>query len=515
MKPLTGLDAAFLYLESDRAPMHVGGLLVVSGTTPEGPLDFTRYRTMMSERMHLATVFRRRLVELPLNLGHPYWIEDPDFELDNHLLNVILDDPGGWPELLELSAQFFSTRLARSRPLWEVLFVSNCRLEGYPDDCVAVLSKVHHAAIDGVSGAEIQGAILDPTAAPRKLPTPPPWQPERVPSTAELLARTYGKAVTKTVGIAKMLGRTVAGTVSVAGALSGSKLPPMLFSAPKTVLNHPVTSRRSFGMAILPLERIKKLKNRAGATVNDVVLAVCSGALRRYLMSREDLPEKPLVAMAPISTRRPDQKDTLGNQITGMLVSLATDLPEPQARLARIMESARGSKTYSRAAKVTDLLEVIPSETAALASRLYCSTKIADKHNPFFNCIITNVPGPQQPLYLSGAEVLANIGMAPIFDGIGLILVVLSYNGQLSISATSCASIVPDVAGLTDLFGPALTELEEAIPEGWSPPTVRPVAKPKTLADATHNLRHALDRLESLIEQDEGTPSAAEPDRKD
>ncbi|MDJ0842309.1 MAG: wax ester/triacylglycerol synthase family O-acyltransferase, partial [Acidobacteriota bacterium] len=435
---------------------------------------------------------------------HPYWVEDPNFDLDNHLLEAELPEPGGLAELNDLAARFFSTCLVRHRPLWEVVFVGNLNLEGYPEGCCVSLSKVHHSAIDGVSGAEIMGAMMDPSPEPRKLPEPTPWKPERIPSTAELLARTYGKAVGKTMSLGKFVGKTVAGTIRVAagGDLRKVKPPPMLMTAPKTRLNIPVSAHRTFGFRVFPLERIKAAKNKAGATVNDLVLAMCAGALRAYLAGREDLPaDKPLIAMAPISTRSDKQKGTGGNQVTGMLVSLATDIADPVERLDTIMGSTRGSKVYSSAAKVTDLVELIPSETAALATRLYCSMKVAERHNPFFNCIITNVPGPQVPLYMAGTRILTNAGMAPIFDGIGLIIVITSYNGTLAISTTSCDSVIPDIEALLEGFEPALAELEEALPvEGRERKGVTK-RKESKLTNTVHSLQRSLDRIEALIER--------------
>lgn len=505
MKPLTALDAAFLYLESERAPMHVGGIILAESTLADGsPYTFDHFRQMMSERLHLSPIFRRRIVELPLNLGHPYWIEDPAFSLDNHLLHVSLPDPGGWAELMELSARFFSSCLSRSRPLWDGIFVTNVKLDTFDAPVTAFLSKVHHCAVDGVSGAEILGALLDPSPEPRVFKDAPAWEGERIPSAAELLARSYGKAIGKTASLTKMLGQTVASSAktAVGGELRNVKPPPMPFAAPKTLLNVPVDSHRTFSAKRFSLADIKRIKNMAGGTVNDVVLAVCAGALRRYLEGRNDLPDKPLIAMAPISTRTKEQSGTAGNQITGMLVSLATDLSDPLQRLDTIMGSARGSKTYSRAAKVTDILEFVPSATAAAASRLYCSMKVADRHRPFFNCIITNVPGPPVPLYLAGSRMLANIGMAPIFDGIGLILVIFSYNGQLTISATSCRGIIPDPEALTEAFAPAMAELEDALTQAgpqWRD-SVTPVAPPKPGAtDATRELHQSLDRVEALL----------------
>jgi len=508
MEPLTGLDAAFLYLESEQAPMHVGGVYLLEGKIPDGKLTFERFRQLHANRLDVSRVFRQRLVELPLNLGHPYWIEDPDFDLDKHILHVELVDPGGWKELQDLVAGFFSTCLKRDRPLWEAIFVEGLKMKGY-EGCCAVVSKVHHAGIDGVSGAEILGAILDPTPEPGQIPVKAPWQPDKVPSTAELLARTYGKAVSKTLSLTKFVGRSMANSVKMAatGDLRNVKPPPFPFAAPRSLLNVPVTARRTYSCRVFDLARFKRARKLIGATVNDMVLAVCAGALRAYLLGRDDLPEKPLVAMAPISTRGADQKGAMGNQVSGMLVSLATDLADPLERMATIMLSSRGSKMYSKALKVTDLMEFLPSETTALASRLYTRIKVADKHRPFFNCVITNVPGPQVPLYMAGAKMLVNVGMAPIFDGMGLILVITSYNGTLAISATSCDSIMPDVGVLTKGFDEAMQELEEALSQEGAATrletllTAGKTPKPEKRDGDNPRLTHTLDDLSSTLDK--------------
>lgn len=494
MEQLSGLDAAFLYLETPTTPMHIGGISIFDGSTRGTPFDFEAYRHLIASRLHLVRTFRRRLVPLPLNLGCPYWIEDPDFNLDFHLRHTALPRPGGWKELTRLMARTFSRPLDRARPLWEMVYVEGLdTIEGIPPGSFGMISKIHHAAIDGISGAEIVGMLLDLTRTPREIPAPKPWMPERMPSDLELLVRTYGQDLIQPVKLAQLLAHTVwsAVKVGVQWAIQDVKLPPLPFQAPRTRLNVPVTPHRVWDGVPLSLDRMKAIKSTlAGATINDVVLTICAGALRRYLQEKHDLPPEPLIAMAPISVRTEDEAGTMGNQVSAMLVSLATPEADPVKRLHLIHESAVQSKAYHQAigAKMLmDYSQFIPFAVAGLAARLYTRLHVARHHDPVFNVVITNVPGPQVPLYMGGARLLTHFGTAPIFDGMGLILVALSYAGHLTISATSCREIMPDVDVFVRYLKESLDELHAAVFKRRRSGAVKKTAltKPKSAGTAT------------------------------
>jgi diacylglycerol O-acyltransferase len=469
MQQLSGLDASFLYLETRNAPMHVGGVLLFQPRGRGGPFDLETYRRVVASRLHVARTFRQRLVTVPLDLGRPYWIEDPDFDLDFHIHHMALPRPGGWKELTKLTAHVFAQPLDRTRPLWEMTFVEGLHhVFGLRAGAFAIITKVHHAGIDGGSGAEILGALLalepdSPASPPSK-----PWKAERPPTDWELLTRAGGN-VLQPLKLASLLGRTGKSIVQ-AGALWGLKgatLPPVPFRAPRTSLNVPITPHRVWGGTLLALDRIKKIKAAVpGVTVNDVVLTVCAGALRGYLESKGDLPAKPLVAMAPISIRKEDERGTMGNQVSAMLVRLATDEPDPVRRLHLIHDGAFHSKGYHQAIgarTLTDYTHFIPFSVAGLAARLYTRMRVARMHSPPFNVVITNVPGPAFPLYLGDARLVAHLGAGPIFDGMGLFLAVFSYAGQLAITATSCREIMPDVDAFVRGLEDALEELEAAL----------------------------------------------------
>lgn len=468
MQQLSGLDATFLYIESTRAPMHVGGVYIFEPPKNDEKFDFYQFRDFIESRLHISRVFRQRLVEAPLDMSHPYWIEDPDFDIEYHLQYVAIPQPGGAKELLDLAARSFSRTMDRKRPLWELIIVEGLNIEGVPPNSFALISKVHHAAIDGGSGAEMMGALLNPSPAKKSAQgkdEEPYWESERIPTGIEIIARNYIKSVGTPVKLAKFLYETVGNTIDVAREAIAKWVepPPMPFTAPTTLFNAPVTPHRIFDGAKLPLERIKAMKNKANTTVNNVVLAVCAGALRRYLKDKNNLPKKPLVAMAPISVRNEEDKGAMGNKVSAMLVSLATNEEDPLKRLQLIHESATNSKVYSRAIGADKIMDLVPSELAALAARLYTKTKVVEYIRPVYNLVITNVPGPPIPLYMGGAKLLSHYGTAPLVDGLGLLMVVFSYAGSITISATSCRELMPDLDGFIENIYESAKELEDAL----------------------------------------------------
>ena len=471
MQQLTGLDSAFLYLETPNAPMQIGGLSIVAAETPRGTLDLEMLRDLLASRIHVSRTFTQRLVGVPLKLGNPYWTEDQEFDLDRHLQRTQLPEPGGWKQLSALMAWEFSQPMDRDRPLWELLLVEGLdTVDGIPPGSLGLISKIHHAAIDGVSGSEIMSALYDPTPEPREMAPAPPQQPAAAPSKTGLLKESGRHLLQVPRALSATVGETVKGVVKSGAAwgLKRVKPPPLPFTAPRSRLNVPVSHERTWSAAILSLERIKAIRTAfAGeATINDVVLTVCAGALRRYLLEKDDLPAKPLVAMVPISVRAEDERGAMGNRVSAMLVSLATDIDDPRERLRRVHQGAADSKIHHQAIgarTLTDVSRFIPFGLAGAAARLYTRAHLAEKHRPIFNLVITNVPGPQIPLYVAGAKLLAHIGAAPLFDGMGLILPIFSYNGSLAIGATSCREVMPDVDVFTGYLGDALDDLAAAV----------------------------------------------------
>lgn len=462
MEELSGLDASFLYLETPKMPMHIGGVSII-----EGSLQFDDFRQFVQDRLHTVDKLTQKLVMVPLSLDRPYWVDDPDFDLSLHLHRTALPRPGGWKELRYLASRLFSQQLDRERPLWEFIFVEGLdSIPQVPKGSVALISKVHHAGFDGKSGADLMTMLYDVSPKPRTVASAGPKEIEEVPGPLGLMAKSAYHFITRPGKLPGLLWDTGKSTLK-AGYLTrtqGITLPTMPFRAPKTRFNDTVEAGRVWNSAILDINRVKALRKVVeGATLNDVILAICAGALRRYLMEKNELPEKPLVAMVPVSTRTAEEKNAMGNQVSAMYVQLATDIEDPIKRLEKIHHNTVIGKLYQDAIDAKSLMgyaELIPFGLAGAAARFYTRAAIAKRHNPFFNVVITNVPGPQLPLYMAGHKLIVNMGTAPIFDGMGLIMPICSYNGTISISPTSAANLMPDLDDFTRYIRESANELE-------------------------------------------------------
>jgi diacylglycerol O-acyltransferase / wax synthase len=463
MEQLSGLDAAFVFLDARNAPMHVGGLHLYQPTGRK--FDFADFRAHVAACTEGSALFRRRLVQVPLRLGRPFWAEDPHFDLDLHLQHSGLPRPGDWGTLRELAARMFSRPLDPERPLWHLTFVSGLDAAGhFPSGSFAVISRVHHAAADGLGTLDMFSALwsheprrMRRKAAVRTAPT------ELVPGPLGLLKQSFGGAFRhpgKALGWAADMvrGGLGAGREFIAGE---HHAPPMLFQAPRSPFNVPISSRRGFDAAKVSLDEVRAIRAAVpGSTVNDVVLAVCSGGLRCYLQSLRQLPDKDLVAMAPISIRHKLEEGS--NRVSAMLVPLELRTRDPVERLRRIHQHALDSKAYTDAigaATLTDTSRFVPFSLATAAAGLYSSLHLARYHRPPFNLVITNVPGPRNALYLGTARLLEGYGTAPVLDGLGLILVITSYMDTLSISATAAHEAVPDVERLVECLRESHREL--------------------------------------------------------
>ncbi|MGQ0830950.1 MAG: WS/DGAT/MGAT family O-acyltransferase [Microthrixaceae bacterium] len=463
MKRLTGLDASFLSLETPSSHMHVAGLGIYDPSGVPGGLTLEKLTEAYSGRLHLAPPFRQRLVNVPFGLHHPLWIEDPDFDIRNHVRHTAIPAPGGPEQLANLVGRLVAQPLDRTRPLWEIWLI-----EGLEGGNVGLLSKVHHAAIDGASGNELLVALLDLTPEIAEHEPEEEWVPDRIPSTGELLAYATTSLARQPVRVAKALTRTATAALEIRrmGQSSGaSVLPPAPFAAPRTSFNAALSPARSYAYTSLDLPTVKAVKNAIGCTVNDVVLGLCGGALRDYLKAGDELPETPLVAMVPMSVRSEDQRDAMGNQVSSMLTSLATDVDDPIDRLKVIHEVMVHAKEQQKAIGADTLQEWTEFAAPALlgrAARLYSRMKWADHHAPVFNVTISNVPGPPFALYSAGAKLLANYPVGPIMDGSGINMTVMSYLDQLDFGLLACPDVLDDVWNIADGLHAALAELVEA-----------------------------------------------------
>ena len=464
IKAISGMDATFLYAESSTNHMHVGSLAVI-----EGSLKFETFKQIIHSRLHLIPKMRQRLMYVPLSIDYPYWVDDPNFDIDLHIMHIALPKPGGWKELREIASKIFSEPLDQSRPLWSFIFIEGLdTIPQIPAGSVALVSKMHHVAIDGVAGAGVLSLLFDLTSEKKEIPPPKPFKPKPLPNELSLIMKSAFSFAGEPLKFPRILTNTLTATIK-AGFLTRvqkQNLPTVPFTAPPTPINGIISARRKWNTAILSLDRILALKNAMGTSMNDVMLAICAGALRRYLFEKGKLPAKPLVAMVPVSTRTTDNSESEGNQITPMLVQLATNIEDPIERLKVINENTSRGKTYQGAVGAKTLArmaEAVPFGLANQAAQLYSRFQVAGMHNPVFNVTITNVPGPNIPLYINGHKLVSVMGMAPIIDGMGLIITIFSYNGYVTVSPTSDANSMPDLDVFSRYLRESANELEAAI----------------------------------------------------
>lgn len=450
MEQLSGQDASFLYSETARSPMHIGALAIYDPATTQGCKQrFKDILAFIEDRLDLAKTFRRKLVKVPFNLDHPYWVEDKDFDLEYHVRHIRLPEPGDWRQLCILSSRLHARPLDLTKPLWEMTVIEGLdSVPGLPEGSYAILSKFHHACVDGVSGADITEAIHSLVPNPPKPDAPEKaWRGENDPNPFELVTRGQFNNLTQPYRFAEVMARAVPAMGRFQKGLLEKKF-EVNAVIPRTRFNGVVSSHRVVEGRSFELDEIKKIKSLVeGATVNDAVLTIVGGALRKYLESKREAIGDSLVAMAPISVRSEEGKNAGGNQVAAMTVKLGNDIADPLQRLAFVHHSASSSKEMTNAvgAKLmTDFSQFIPATTAALATRLYTEFGMAENAAPAFNCVVTNVPGPQFPLYSAGARLVTQYGLGPIQDSMGLIFPVFSYCGNITITVNACRKMMPD-----------------------------------------------------------------------
>ncbi len=459
MQRLSGLDASFLYLETPSQPLHVCSLLELDASTIPGGYSFEKLRDELSVRLTAMPEFREKLADSPFNIDHPVWVEDNDFDVDRHLHRIAVPAPGGRAELAEMCGHIASLPLDRSRPLWEM-----CVIEGIDGTDpragggIAVLTKVHHAAVDGVTGANLMSQLCSPEADP---PAPEPVKATRPVSHWEIAGRGMLRFATRPVNLAtKVLPSTVSSVVdTVRRAMDGATMASP-FTAPQTPFNASISGRRTVAFAQLDLDDVKRVKNHFEVKVNDVVMALVAGALRKYLSDHDELPESSLVAMVPVSVH--GRSDRPGrNKVSGMFTSLQTDVDDPAERLEAIAAASSVAKEHSSAISASllqDWSQFAAPAVFGVAMRVYASTRLTESR-PVHNVVVSNVPGPQQPLYFLGAEVNAMYPLGPIFHGSGLNITVMSLNGKLDVGLISTPELLPDLWDLADDFVAGMKEL--------------------------------------------------------
>ena len=495
MKRLSALDALFLYMETPETPMHVASLTIFKPETPGGDL-FARFRAHTAARLDLLPSYRRRLESTPLGLDHPVWVVDDKLDLDYHLRHAALPKPGGMAELRALVAQLHAIPLDRTRPLWEYTFI-----EGLEDGAFAVYVKVHHSAMDGVAGMATLGVIydFDPEDEHENLPgriVPPDPEPS---DTIELATSAIGdfvrqgwRAVSALPSVAKALTRTAPHFVRDARFLFG-----YVRDMPRTPFNAAISGHRVYATASLPFAEVRALGRSRGVTVNDVVLALTAGALRRYLADRGALPEKPLTAGVPASLR-PTGDAHLNNQVIFTLSRLPTDVAEPLPRLAAAKAAGQEAKDL-----FADMREFVTTNVSILGAplvimglaRLWAGARAANYVWPSFNLVVSNVPGPKKPVYCVGAPATHYFPLSIPYHGTAINITVQSYLDTLDFGLIACSETVPDAQTIADSIVEEFAALKAAEAECARPDIVQRIAlsldaeppaaaKPITLGEA-------------------------------
>jgi WS/DGAT/MGAT family acyltransferase len=465
MIPVSTLDAAMLYAEAVAMPMHTMGVLIFERTDAESEdlgesALFERTRKVFAERIHLIPPFRRRIVQGPMQIGDPHWIEDPAFDLDNHLFNISLPSPGGMPELCDFVGTFAAKQLERDRPLWKVALV-----QGLEGNRIALVMKIHHAAMDGGRSAAIAGELLD-TSPEGRVVAPPDedWIPDREPTIPWLAADTLrtlaGKPRRALEAATKMASALRATGPSRAPEPPDEEAPekPTLFDAPTTMFNGALTPERCVSLVDVSFEDVKAVKAAFGTTVNDVVLAACTGSLRSWLTQHGGLPDRPLVSTVPVSVRH--DGDESGNRVSVIRVHLPVQIDDPVERLMAISEETARQKRRHRSGGGGDILKniadlvtnvTVPWITTHLVG-LYASSQLADRVPPLWNLIVSNIAGPPVPLYTTGAQLTHLFPLGPVQHGAGLNITVMSVVDRLCFGALACTALVPEVQDIGSGF---------------------------------------------------------------
>lgn len=480
MLQLSGLDTAFLNMETQTTFGHVATIMLFEGTSfPERDAS-ELVRAHIAARLHRLPPFYRRLVPVPLDLDRPYWINDANVDLEFHVRHMGIPPPGEDSQLADLVASLVARPIDRTRPLWELYVI-----EGLASGDVALLLKQHHASVDGASSMDMFKVLFDQTPNPPGEETPPAVTGEAEPSPWELVARTNlsllrhpGRALSLQFRAARALRQFLTGTDELTpGAIESAwsrwltgetleSLSTSALSAPRTPFNGSISPHRRYASMALPLDDVKRIKNAAGTTLNDVVLTICAGALRRYLLRRNALPETPLIAMVPVSVRTGDEVEQYSNQVSGILGELATDEPDPVARLRRISQAMTSAKEIHNAIPASllqDFSKFATPAVAAQAARTVARLRLADSVAPICNVVISNVPGPRETLYLAGAEMKALLPVSTIGDGMALNMTLISYRDRLNFGYVACRERLPDLNDLLDDTRAAAAELAQAL----------------------------------------------------
>jgi WS/DGAT/MGAT family acyltransferase len=462
LQRLSGLDASFLYLETPTQPLHVCSVLELDASTIPGGYSFERLREQLALRITAIPTFREKLANSFLNLDHPVWVEDEHFDIERHVHRIGLPAPGGRAELAEVCGHLAALPLDRRHPLWEMWAIEGLGgTDARKGGRLAVITKVHHAAVDGVTGANLMSQLcsVEPDA-----PAPEPVAASADVNPIRIALGGLGRFATRPITLAtKVLPETVSTVVETVRRVAGGRAMASPFAAPHTPFNSRITAHRNIGFAQLDFDDIKTVKNHFDVKVNDVVMALVSGVLRQFMLDRGELPEASLVAMVPVSVH--DRSDRPGrNQVSGMFCSLETQIADAGERLRAIAKDNAVAKEHSAAIGATllqDWSQFAGPAVFGVAMRVYARSRLTEAR-PVHNLVVSNVPGPQIPLYFLGAQVDAMYPLGPIFHGSGLNITVMSLTGKLNVGLISCPELLPDLATMADGFVSGMKELLKA-----------------------------------------------------
>jgi diacylglycerol O-acyltransferase / wax synthase len=473
MRRLSGLDAAFLALETPTSTGHVGGLSVLDPSTATQELDLDRLISVLEPRLALVPVMRQRLVDVPLGLDQPVWIDDEHFDIEYHVREIALPKPGSDAQLGEQVARIHARPLDRAKPLWETYLITGLR-----KGRMAIYTKVHHAAVDGVSGTELLTLLFDLTPEPREVPSTD-FTPRPAPSSLRLGRDALVKMAMRPLEATKLVTDAVLAVPSIApmvkpylnavlrrgpGDRDGEVIEVAPTLPPATPLNGPITPHRKFSFRSIALGDVKEVKDTFGCSVNDVVMSMCAAALRRWLEEHRALPDRPLVTMMPVSIRTGGDKAGDGNKVSAMLVSIPTHLDDPVERLhatTAVTTAAKRNQAFIPQGLVDEVVDFAPPAFTARAAKMYFASHVFNRVPPF-NVVISNVPGPPIPVYAAGAQLLAHYPVSVVADGLGLNITVIGYHGRLHFGLIAARERVPDVDRITDWLEEELATLLSA-----------------------------------------------------
>ena len=460
MQRLGPQDASFIYLETPAVHQHVGGLAILDPSTrPGGGLRLEHVIEVVSSRLHLVPRFRQKVVLPPLPVARPVWVDDPNFDLDFHMRRAALPKPGGRLELIDHVQRVISRPLDRTKPLWELYLI-----EEMQDGLTAILTKVHHAMIDGIAAIDLASAVYDFTPEPRIL-APVVWEPEPEPSAVDLLQDALADQLTHPIrSVLELAGRTLMTPSRVArefAELAGGLLDVMSggMFAPPSPFNRRVGPNRRFAMVEAPVQTFRDIKRSLGGTVNDAVLSAVAGGLHRLFRRRKEATKgRTLRAMVPVSVRSKDERGAMGNRVSSIVVDLPIGQMSAKKRLSLISEKTRYLKDSNYALGAEFLMNIgtwAPPTIHAMAARLAARSRL-------INLVVSNVPGPQVPMYIAGAKLLAQYPIMPIAESMGLSIAVTSLAGTMAFGITADWDTMPDIEFLAEAMGDSMDELRKA-----------------------------------------------------